>query len=78
MGYLVPVRDAQGTLPDVESSWDAVAVVSYHLGSYISRFSFGLGSGCLEMETRVLPRIQYKSREHSRLALGAILRTYLF
>ena len=25
-GYLLPVRDAQGTLPDVESCWDAVAV----------------------------------------------------
>ena len=26
-GYLLPARDAQGTLPDVESCWDAVAVV---------------------------------------------------
>ena len=24
-GYLVPGRDAQGTLPDVESSWDVAA-----------------------------------------------------
>ena len=24
-GYLLPVRDAQGTLPDVESCWDADA-----------------------------------------------------
>ena len=24
-GYLLPVRDAQGTLPDVESCWDAIA-----------------------------------------------------
>ena len=28
-GYLLPVRDAQGTLPDVESCWDAaVAAVA--------------------------------------------------
>ena len=27
-GYLVPGRDAPGVLPDVESSWDAVAVVA--------------------------------------------------
>ena len=25
-GYLLPVRDAEGTLPDVESCWDAAAV----------------------------------------------------
>ena len=27
-GYLLPVRDAQGTLPDVESCWDAAAVAA--------------------------------------------------
>ena len=27
-GYLLPVRDAQGTLPDVESCWDVAAAVA--------------------------------------------------
>ena len=27
-GYLLPVRDAEGTLPDLESSWDVAAAVA--------------------------------------------------
>ena len=27
-GYLIPVRNAQGTLPDLESSWDVAAAVA--------------------------------------------------
>ena len=28
MGYLIPARDGPGALPDVESSWDAVAAAA--------------------------------------------------
>ena len=71
-GYLLPVRDAQGTLPDVESCWDAVAAaVSCHLETqvdilagelYLELFIWfwGRGERYLRMETGVLHRISMR------------------
>ena len=70
-GYLVPVRDAPGALPDGQSCWDAVVAVvavSCHLeiqvdilaGELYLEFSiwfWGRGERYLRMETRVLLRI---------------------
>ena len=48
-GYLVPVRDGPGLLPDWESYWDAVAVatvtwklkLTFWPGTYIWSFQIG-------------------------------------
>ena len=45
MGYLIPARDGPGALPDVESSWDAVAVaaaaaVSRKMSKYEEIYTF--------------------------------------
>ena len=69
-GYLVPVRDGPGVLPDGESCWDVavvVAAVSCHLeiqvdilaGELYLEFSiwfWGRGERYLRMETGVLHR----------------------
>ena len=69
-GYLVPVRDGPGDLPDGQSCWDVVVVaaVSCHLEIQVDilagelYFEFfiwfgGRGERSLEMETGVLHRI---------------------
>ena len=71
-GYLVPVRDAPGTLPDLERCWDAavaVATVSRHLEiqvdilagelclEFFILWCWGRGERYLRMETGVLLRI---------------------
>ena len=84
-GYLVPVQDAPGALPDLESCWDAAAVVAavtwkfkstFWLGNYIWSFP-GLGVQLRDIWTLrpgFYTEFRYKSREHSGLAWGAILR----
>ena len=83
-GYLLPVRDAQGTLPDLESCWDAVAVaaviwkfrLTFWLGNYIWSFSYGFGvvvRDILKWRPGFYSEFRYKSYEHSGLAWGAIL-----
>ena len=39
MGHLLPARDGPGTLPHVESSWDAVAV-SWKMPKYKEMHTF--------------------------------------
>ena len=69
-GYLLPVRGCRGTLPDLESCWDAATVaaaVSCHLEIQVDilagevYFEFfiwfwGRGERYLRMETGVLHR----------------------
>ena len=41
MGYLLPVRDAEGTLPDLESSWDvAAAAVIWKMPNFEEMHTF--------------------------------------
>ena len=74
-GYLLPVRGGPGSLPDLESCWDAVvavAAVSCHLEIqvdiqarklYLEFFIWFLGRGerYLRMETGVLHRISIQN-----------------
>ena len=64
-GYLVPVRDGPGALPDGQSCWDAAAAVSCHLEIQVDILAGELylesfiwiwdpGERYLRMETRVL------------------------
>ena len=80
-GYLLPARDGPGALPDVESSWDAAAAVTWKLrltvrpGNYIWRFSCGFGvvvRDLGEWRPGFYTEFRRASREHSGLAWGAI------
>ena len=68
MGYLVPVRDGPGALPDGQSCWDVVGAVSCHLEIQVDILAmelyleffiwfWGRGETYLKMETGVLLRI---------------------
>ena len=90
-GYLVPVRDAPGALPDLESCWVAAAVVvavSCHLeiqvdilaGELYLEFSYSFGVLVRDIWTSrpgFYTEFRYESREHSGLAWGTILRKVL-
>ena len=82
-GYLIPARDGTGALPDMDSSWDAAASVTWKLrltfrpGNYIWRFSYGFGvvvRDLGEWRPGFYTEFRCASREHSGLAWGAILR----
>ena len=84
-GFLVPGRDGPRALPNGESCWDAVAAatvtwkfrLTFRPGNYIWSFSYGFGvlvRDLGEWRPGFYSEFRYKSREHSGLAWGAILR----